>query len=112
MTFELDIKCIWQHPATKNHLEITKIERSETDQPIVITVNSLRQLQPGIWKLPIKQGSQELTNLLAALLEYSVFSRFNNTHPLTSYLVKELLEHCQSLVAGDQATKPKQSEAS
>ena len=109
MTFEYNIKCIWQHPATKNHL---KIEWSETDQPIVITVNSLRQLQPGIWKLPIKQGSQELTNLLAALLEYSVFSISNNTHPLTSYLVKELLEHCQSLVAGDQATKPKQPKAS
>ena len=112
MTFELNIKCIWQHPASKNHLEITKIDWSETDQPIVITVNSVRQLQTEIWKLPIKQGSQELTNLLAALLEYSVFSRSNNTHPLTSYLVKELLEHCQSLVAGDQATKPKQPKAS
>ena len=112
MTFELNIKCIWQHPATKNHLEITKIEWSETDQPIIITVNSLRQLQPGIWKLPIRQGSQELTNLLATLLEYLVFSKSNNTHPLTSYLVKELIEHCQSLVAGDQATQPKQQKAS
>ena len=112
MTFELNIKCIWQRPATKTHLEITKIKWSETDQPIVITVNSLRQLQPGVWKLPIKQGSQELTNFLSALHENSVFPKFNNTHPLTRYLVRKLLQHCQSLVAGDQATKPKQSKAS
>ena len=112
MTFELNIKCIWHYTASKNYLEITKIEWSETDQPVVITVNSLRQLQPGIWKLPIKQGSQELTNLLAALLEYSVSSRSNNTHPLTIYLVKEILKNCQPLVAGDQGTKPEQLKAS
>ena len=112
MTFEFNIKCIWQHTATDTYLQTTKIEWSETDQPIVITVNSLRQLPPRIWKLPIKQGSQELTNLLSALQEYSVVPKFNNTYPLTRYHVKKLLEHCQSLVAGDQATKPKQPKAS
>ena len=25
MTFELNIKCLWQHPATSDHLKITKI---------------------------------------------------------------------------------------
>ena len=25
MTYELNLKCIWQHPVTGNHLEITKI---------------------------------------------------------------------------------------
>ena len=69
-------------------------------------MNSLEynKSQPEIWKLPIKQGSQELTNLLSALLEYSVCSKFNNTHPLTSYLVKELIEHCQSLKDWSQRT--------
>ena len=46
MTFELNIKCLWQHPATINHLEITRIEWSEASDPIIITAHSLRQLQP------------------------------------------------------------------
>ena len=54
MTFELNIKCLWQHPATSNHLEITKIEWSEVSDPIVKTAYSLRQLQPG--KFPLNQG--------------------------------------------------------
>ena len=94
MAFEINIKCTWQQPATNNLLKITKTECSETDQPIVITVSSLRQLQLGIWKLPIKQASQEMANLVSALHEYSVFAKFINTHRLTRNLVKELHEHC------------------
>ena len=88
--FQINIKCIWLHPAPNNNLELTKIERSKTDQPIVITLNSFSQLQPEIWKLPIKQGTQELTSLLSTLHENSVFAKINNTHPLSRYLVKEL----------------------
>ena len=54
MTFELNIKCLWQHPATRNHLEITKIEWREASDPIVITAHSLRQLETG--KFPSNQG--------------------------------------------------------
>ena len=111
MTFELNIKCIWKHPATNTHLEIIKIEWSDTDQPLVITVISLRQLQPGIWKLPIKQGSQDVTNLLSAIHEYLVFPKIKNTHPLTRYLVKKSLQHCPSLVARDKDNKTKTSES-
>ena len=65
MTFELNIKCLWQHPATSNHLEITKIELREASDPIVITAHSLRQLQPGNRKILIKPGSEEQFNLLS-----------------------------------------------
>ena len=47
MTYELNLKCMWQHPATGNHLEITKIVWVEVGKPIIITVKSLRQAQPG-----------------------------------------------------------------
>ena len=43
MTYELNLKCMWQHPATGNHLEITKIVWVEVGKPIIITVKSLRQ---------------------------------------------------------------------
>ena len=59
MTFELNIKCLWQQSATRNHLEITKIEWREASDPIVITAQSLRQLHPGNWKLPIKPGTED-----------------------------------------------------
>ena len=59
MTFELSIKCQWQHPATSNHLEITKIGWREASDTNVITAHSLRQLQPGTWKIPIKPGTDE-----------------------------------------------------
>ena len=59
MTSELNIKCLWQHPATSNHLEITKTKWSEISDPMVITAHSLRQLQPGNWKIPIKPGTEE-----------------------------------------------------
>ena len=47
MTFELKIKCLLQHPATINHLGSKKIEWNELSDPSVVTINSLRQLQPG-----------------------------------------------------------------
>ena len=105
MTFELNIKCLWKHPASSNHLEITKIELSEASDPIVITAHSLRQLQPGNWKILIKQGTEEQANLLAALQEFTKFPHFKNTHPLTRHLVKELIRQCQSSSPDDQATK-------
>ena len=107
MTFELNIKCLWQHPATSNHLEITKIEWREASDPIVITAHSLRQLQPGNWKLLIKPGSEEQTNLLSALQEFTKYPHFKNTHPLTRHLVRELIRQCQSSISDDQATIPK-----
>ena len=82
---ELNIKCLWQHPATSNHLEITKIEWREASDPIVITAHSLRQLQPGNWKLLIKPGSEEQANLLSALQEITKFPHFKNTHSLTRH---------------------------
>ena len=54
MTYELNLKCIWQHPTTGNHLEITKIVWGEVKKPITLTVRSLRQAQSGTWKIPIK----------------------------------------------------------
>ena len=83
MTFELNIKCLWQHPATSNQLEITKIEWREAFDPFVITAHSLRQLQTGNWKIPINPGTEEQTNLLSALQEFTKFPQFKNTHPLT-----------------------------
>ena len=109
MAFELNIKCLWQHPATSNHLESTKIEWGEASDPIVITAHSLRQLQPGNWKIPIKPGSEEQTNLLLALQEFMKFPSFKNTHPLTRHLVKELFSQCQSPSSDDQAKSPKRN---
>ena len=107
MTFELNIKSLWQHPVTSSHLEITKIEWSEISDPIVVTAHSLRQLQPGNWKIPIKPGTEEQTNLLSALQEFTKFPQFRNTHPLTRHLVKELIRQCQSSTSDGQAASPK-----
>ena len=109
MTFELNIKFLWQHPAKSNHLEITKIEWSEKFDPIVITARSLRQLQPGNCKIPIKPGTEEQTNLLSALQEFTNFPLFENTHPLTRHLVRELIRKCQSSTSYCQATSPKRN---
>ena len=109
MTFELNIKCLWWHPATSNHLKTTRIEWSEVSDPIVITGHSLRQLQPGSWKVPIKLGTEELTNLLSALQEITKFPHFKNTHPLARHLVKELIRQCHSSVSDEQATSPEWS---
>ena len=107
MTFELNIKCLWQHPATSNHLEITKIERREASDPIVKTAHSLRQLQPGNWKIPIKPETEEQTNLLSALQDFTKIPHYKNTHPLTRHLVKQLIRQCQSSTSDDQATNSK-----
>ena len=106
MTFELNIECLWHHPATSNHLEITRIEWREASDPIVLTAHSLRQLQPGNWKIPIKPGTEEQANL-SALQEFSKFPHFKNTHPLTRH--KELIRQCQSSTSDDQATSPKRN---
>ena len=47
MKYELDLKCIWQHPTVVNHLDITKFVWGEVAKPIIITVKILRQAQPG-----------------------------------------------------------------
>ena len=88
MTFELNIKCLWQHPATSNHLEITESEWSKVSDPIVLTAHSLRQLQTVNWKIPNKLRTEEITNLLSALQELTKFPHFKNTHPLTKHLVR------------------------
>ena len=68
MAYELNLKCIWQHPTTGNHLEITKIVSGEVEKPITITVKSLRQAQPGTWRIPIKPDTEDLINLLSSLI--------------------------------------------
>ena len=97
MTYELKLKCIWQHPTTGNHLEITKIIWGEVEKPIKLTVRSLRQAQPGTWKVPIKQDKEDLINLLSSLVEFTKFPFFIQAHPLQKQLVKELILYCQSL---------------
>ena len=109
MTFELKIKCLWQHPATSNHLEITKKDWREASDPIVITAHSWRQLQPGNWKLLIKPGTEKLANLLSSLQEFYKIPSFKNTHPLTRHLVKELIRQCHYSNSGNQATSPKRN---
>ena len=109
MTFEPNIKCLWQLPATSNHLEITKLEWSEIFDPFVITAHSLRQMQPGNWKNPIKPETEQLTNLLSAVQKLTKLPQVKNTHPLTRHLVKELIHQCQSSVPDDQATSPKRN---
>ena len=109
MTFELNIKCLWQHPATSIHLEITKREWREASDPIVITAHSVRQLQPGNWKFPIKPGTEEQANLLSALQDFTKVPHYKNTHPLTRHLVKELIRQCQSSTSDDQATNSKRT---
>ena len=106
MTFELNIKCLWQHPATSNHSEITRIEWREASDPNVITAHSLRQLEPGNWKFLIKPGSEEQTNLLSVLQEFTKIPHFKNTHPLTTHLVRELIRQCQSSISDNQARRP------
>ena len=107
MTFELSIKCVWQHSAASNHLKITKIEWSETADPVVKTAHSLRQMQPGNWKIPNKPRTEELTNVLSAVQEFTKFPHFKSSHLLTRHLVKELIRQCQSSTSDDQATNPK-----
>ena len=85
------------------------MEWREAPDPALITAHSLRQMQRGTWKIPIKPGTEEQTNLLSALQEFTKFPHFKNTHPLTRHLVKELIRQCQSLTSNDQATSPKRN---
>ena len=104
MTYELNLKCIWQHPVTGNHLEITKIVWGEVEKPIIITDKSLRQAQPGTWKIPIEQYTEDLINLLSSLVDFTKFPFFAQAHPLQKHLVKELILHCQSLTHDGQSS--------
>ena len=97
MTYELNLKCIRQDPTTGHHLEITKIVWGEVKKPIIITVKSLRQAQPGTSKIPIKQDTEDLINLLSSLVDFTKFTFFTQAHPLQKHLVKELILYCQSL---------------
>ena len=97
MTYELNLKCIWQHPVTGNHLEITKIVWGEVEKPNIITVKSLRQAQPGTWKIPIKQDTEDLINLHSSLVDFTKFPFFAQAHPLQKHLVKEPIFYCESL---------------
>ena len=112
VTFEHNIKCLWQHPATRNHLDITKKEWSRVLGPIVLTALSLKNLHPRTWKIPIKPGNEELTNLLSASQEFENFPDFKNTHPLTTYLVKKLIRQYQSLFPDKQTSGQKGNKTS
>ena len=97
MTYELNVKCIWQHPTTGNHLEIRKSVWGEVEKPIIITIKSLGQAQPGTWKIPIKQDTEDLINLLSSLVDFTKFPFLAQAYPLQKHLVKELIIYCQSL---------------
>ena len=97
MTYELNLKCIWQHPTTGNHLEIRRIVWGEVEKPIILTVKSLRQTQAGTWKIPIKQNTEDLINLLLFLVDFTRFPFFAQAHPLQKHLVKELILYYHSL---------------
>ena len=98
MTYELNLNCIWQHPTTGNNLETTKIVCGEVEKPIIIVaVRSLRQAQPGAWKIPIKQDTKGLINLMSSLVEVAKFPFFTKSHQLQKQLVEELILYCQSL---------------
>ena len=97
MTYELDLKCIWHYPTTGNHLEITKNVWGEVEKPNLKTVRSLRIAQPGTWKIPIKQDTEGLINLLSSLVEFTKFPFFTKSHPLQKQLVEGLIFYCQSL---------------
>ena len=112
MTYELKVKCVWQHPTTRNDLEITKIDWGEVEKPIIITVTSLRQAQPGTWKIPFKQDTEDLINLFSSLVEFNKFAFFTKSHPLQKQVVEKLILYCQSLtlITGPSSSKrPKTS---
>ena len=109
MTFELNIKCLRQHPATGDHLEMTKTEWSEISDPVVITAHSSRHLQPGNRKNPTKPRTEMLTNLVSVLQKFTKFPHFKNTDPPTRQFAKKLIRQCQSFVSGNQTTSPKRN---
>ena len=68
----------------------------QTEKPIMIKVECLRQSQPGTWKIHIKQDAEELINLLLPLVEFTKFPFFTQAHPLQKQVVKNSF-FCQSL---------------
>ena len=112
MTYEFNPKCVWQHPTTGNHLEITKIVWGEVEKPNIKKVRSLRQAQSGTWKIPIKQNTEELINLLSSLVDFTKFPFFNEAHPLQKQLVKELNFYCQSLTLNNGQSSSKRPKTS
>ena len=96
MTYEPNLKSIWQHPTTGNHPERTKVIWGEVEKSIIITVRSLRLAQPGAWKIPTKQDTEGLINLLSSLVEFTKFPFFVKSHPLQKQLVEELTLYYQS----------------
>ena len=102
LTFQLNLKCLWQHIATSNNLEVTKNGWSEISDPIVITISNLKEFQPGTWRIPFKPESEELSNLLSVLQEFTKISHFINTHSLTRYLIKKFFRHSQSSTSDEQ----------
>ena len=95
MMYDLNLKCIWQHPTNGNHLEITKVVWGGVEKPSLLTVRSLRQVQLGTWKITIKQNTEDLVNLLSSLVDFTKSPFFNNSQPLQKQLVKELTLYCQ-----------------
>ena len=112
MTYEFNLKCVWQHPTIGNHLEITKIVWGEIEKPIIITVRSLRQAQSGTWKIPIKQDTEDPINLLLSLVDSTKFPFFAQTHPLQKHLVKELIVFSQSLTLDNGQSSSKRPKTS
>ena len=97
MTYDLNLKCICQHPTTGNDLEITNFVWGEVEKSVIILVKKLRLAQPGTWKIPIKRDTESLINLLSSLVEFTKFPSFIKSHPLQKQLVEELILFCQSL---------------
>ena len=54
----------------------------EVEKTIIIPVRSLRQAQPGTWKIPIKPDTEDLINLLLSLIDFTKFPFFAQTHRL------------------------------
>ena len=88
-----------------------KIVWGKVEKPIIITVKSLRQAQPGTWRIPIKPDAEDLINLLSSLIDFTKFPFFAQAHPLQKHLVKELILYCQSLTHDGQSSskRPKTS---
>ena len=76
---------------------MTKIVWGEVEKPFILTVGSVRQAQPGTWKIPIKQDTEDLINLLLSLVDFTKFPFFSKSQPLQKQLVEELIHFCESL---------------
>ena len=96
MILELNIKSLWCNFATSTNLEITNIEWTEVLHPIVITITSLKQLQPRTWKITMKPRSEVLSTPLSALQGFTNVPQYNNTNHLPKHSVKKLIRKCYS----------------